>query len=431
MKRDYLSPVSAPPAIRATMAKIADREDRRLPVYDFGSGNAGRLPGKFNLFTKLDIEVNKNLPESLHTMAESLKNGLMESFNPTPAALSYSPTGGIPSTRKLALKYFKDIHGIPLSNDELDRVIVTAGGQQALVASLKSLRKGTSILMLRWDYDAASGTVRAMGSKEIRVDVKDDLSIDVLDLEKKIEENSVFYLSMPNNPTGYTSPSDLKDIVESMIQHNGAVVWDAPYLFTILRMNSKKAVFDDEFLKSKQEEFKKISSKYYEHMCVLSSLSKTCLIAGLRFGMATACPEWVESINTFVGRDNLSSPTGSLILGTAVLRGFLEKPLTHIWTCKILANRLTILMEELDGYLMLPTNKIFGALYSLVRTPIDGDKFSTKLIDEYGIVTVPGSAFYGEPVKVVRLSLVALPWTEGDERWIENVRELKKALKSS
>ena len=431
MKRDYLSPVSAPPAIRATMAKIADREDRKLPVYDFGSGNAGRLPGKFNLFTKLDIEVNKDLPESLHTIAESLKEGLIKSFNPIPTALSYSPTGGIPSTRKLALKYFKDIHGIPLTNVELDRVIVTAGGQQALVASLKSLRKGTPILMLRWDYDAASGTVRSMNSKEIRVNVRDDLSIDMSDLEKKERKNSVFYLSMPNNPTGYTSPSDLKDIVELMTEHDGAVIWDAPYLFTILRMSSKKAIYDDEFLKSKQEEFKKISRKYYEHMCVLSSLSKTCLISGLRFGMATACPQWIESINTFVGRDNLSSPTGSLILGTAVLRRFLEKPLTHTWTCKILANRLTILMEELDGYLMLPTNKIFGALYSLVKTPMDGDKFSTKLIDKYGIVTIPGSAFYGEPINVVRLSLVALPWSEGDERWIENVRELKKALKSN
>ena len=430
MKRNYLSPPPPPPAIRAAMAKAAEREVRKLPVFDFSSGNVGRLPVELNLFTKLEVEVNRDLPESLAAIAEGLGRGIIEAFYPSPKGLGYSTTGGTPQIKKLILEYFRDIHGVPLSENDLNRVIVTAGGQQALAASLRSLRRGIDVLMPRWEYDAASGTVKAHGLREVRVDVKEDLSIDLSDVEGKATQDSVFYISMPNNPTGYTSPSDLKSIIEVMIRRDGAVVWDAPYIFTVLRLGSGKAVYDEDFLKEKLNEFRNISSKYYDYMCILSSLSKTCLIAGLRFGMALSCPEWIENMNTIVGRENLSSPTTSFIIGAVILEEFLKKPITHAWTCRVLADRLTILMEELNEYLILPGNGVFGALYVLVKTPIDGDKFSAKILEEYGVVTVPGRAFYGEPVNAVRLSLVAAPWIEGDEKWISNIRELKKALKS-
>jgi len=431
MKRNYLAPPPPPPAIRAAMAKVAERSVKNLPVFDFSSGNVGALPAELSLFTRFEVEVNRKLPESLVAIAESLKRGIIESFYPSPRGLGYSPTGGIPLTKKLVLEYFKSIHGVPLSENDLNRVIITAGGQQALAASLRSLKEGTSVLMPRWEYDAASGTVKTHGLREVRVNVRDDLSIDLSDVEIKATRDSVFYLSMPNNPTGYTNPSDLRSIIEVMIRNDGAVVWDAPYIFTVLRLNSGKAVYDEGFLKEKLNEFRNISSKYYDYMCILSSLSKTCLIAGLRFGMALSCPEWIENMNAIVGRENLSSPTASFIIGTVILEEFLKNPITHTWTCKVLADRLTILMEELNEYLIIPGNGVFGALYVLIKTPIDGDKFSAKILEEYGVVTVPGRAFYGEPVNAVRLSLVAAPWIEGDEKWVRNVRELKKALKST
>ncbi|MEM2793602.1 MAG: aminotransferase class I/II-fold pyridoxal phosphate-dependent enzyme, partial [Candidatus Methanomethylicia archaeon] len=185
MKRNYLSPPPPPPAIRTAMAKVAEREVRKLPVFDFSSGNVGRLPAEFNLFTKLEIEVNRNLPESLAVIAEGLRKGIIESFYQSPKGLGYSTTGGTPQIKKLVLEYFRNIHGIPLSENDLNRVIVTAGGQQALAASLRSLKEGIDVLMPRWEYDAASGTTRTHGLREVRVDVKEDLSIDLSDVESK------------------------------------------------------------------------------------------------------------------------------------------------------------------------------------------------------------------------------------------------------
>ncbi|MEM3130075.1 MAG: aminotransferase class I/II-fold pyridoxal phosphate-dependent enzyme, partial [Nitrososphaerota archaeon] len=277
MERNYLSPPPPPPAIRAAMVKVAERLDKKLPLYDFSSGNVGRLPSKIKLFKEFKIDINNEVHESLLSIAEGLVEGIIESFYPEPKGLSYSPTGGLPYIKRLVLQYFREIHGIPLLNEDINKVTVTAGGQQALISSLRSLKKNTKLLMLRWDYDATSSTAKSHGLVEVRININEDLTIDLSDLESKVAKDSVFYLSMPNNPTGYTSPKDLKSIVEIMVENNGGVIWDAPYIFTILRLSNNKAIYDESFLIKNLEKFKEAASKYHEYMCILSSLSKTCL----------------------------------------------------------------------------------------------------------------------------------------------------------
>jgi len=369
------------------------------------------------------------LPKELKQIAEGLREGLMESYYPNPRGLAYSPTGGTELIKKLVIKYFREIHGVPLSDNDVDKVVVTAGGQQAMTAALRSLKPETRVLLSRWDYSPIPGIIKDHNLKEIRVKANEDLSISIDDLKEKVNEGAIFYISMPNNPTGYVSPEDLMSIAEVMSINRGGLIWDAPYIFTIIKLNEKHATFDKIFLQEIIEKFRQVTEKYYDDMCILSSLSKTCLIAGLRFGFATACKEWIANMEAIIGRENLSSPTPSFIAGTHILRKFLENPTSHEWVCKVLADRLTILMEEVHEYLILPKNGIFGALYALIKTgEIDGKVFADKLIEKYGIVTVPADSFYGGPVNAVRLSLVSVPWSEGDEEWISSVKALKQAL---
>jgi len=426
--QDYLAPTPPPPAIREAMAKAAERKEKGLPVYDFSSGNVGALPLKLKLFRTMQIEAEEGVPEGLRLIAESVAKGLVECLYEKPSGFAYSPTGGTTPIKQSVLRYFREIHGLPLTDDDLDRILVTAGGQQAMAVSLRALKPGTEVLMLRWDYSPIPGILKDHGLKETRVRLTEELALDVSDLESKLGQNQVFYLSMPNNPTGYTSVEDLETIARLMEEHNGGVIWDAPYLFTIIRLTENKAVFDRSFLNEIHEKFRNVGRRHYENMCILSSLSKTCLIAGLRVGMATASKQWIANMNAILGRENLSSPTVSFTIAKHLLDAFLERPITHEWTCEVLASRLTVLMEEIGDHLILPRNGVFGALYALVKTPEDGASFSRKLVEEKGIVTVPGNAFYGGPVNAVRLSLVATPWTEGDEVWVDSVRALKAAL---
>ncbi len=427
-RQKFLVPPPPPPAIRYAMAKATEREERGLPVVDFSSGNVGRLPLNLKLFTETKMKVNKDLPGELLPLAEALKGGILEAFYPSPRSLAYSPTGGTGPVKGQVMRYFREVHGVPLTEKDTDRVIATTGGQQCMALALRSLKPGTNVLLSQWDYSPIPGIIQEHGCREVRVKVKEDLSLDKDDLERKVTRDSVFYISMPNNPSGYVSSADLETIAQTMRENNGGLIWDAPYLFTILRLTPAKAEFDKKFLQGQMAEFKKISGKYYEDVCILSSISKTCLSAGLRFGFGTASAHWIEVMDAILGREGLSSPTPLFIMATQILRAFLDNPITHEWLCEILAERLTLLMEE-DVPLILPRNGIFGALYALVKTEgIDGAKFASQLLDKCGIVTVPGNSFYGGPVNAIRLSLVATPWTEGDEEWTKSVKALKKAL---
>jgi aspartate/methionine/tyrosine aminotransferase len=133
-------------------------------------------------------------------------------------------------------------------------------------------------------------------------------------------------------------------------------------------------------------------------------------------------------MSSLIGREDLSSPTPSFIIGESVLQRFLEDQSINHWLCKILAKRLTLLMEE-KLPLILPKNGVFGALYAMVDTgKKDGIAVSERLLEQSGIAVVPGEPFYGGPVNAIRLSLVATPWIKGDEEWAKNVQRLKKAL---
>ncbi len=418
------------PAIREAMAKTVQLREKGVPIFDFSSGSAGNLLFELPVFKEMRIELNDKLPTPLKIIADGIKSGILDSFRPTPRALGYSPTTGTPEQKRWVIKYMRDVHGVPLADGDTDRVVCTAGGQQAMTASLRAIKPGTDVLMLQWDYSPIPEIVSDNGCRLRRVKMRDDLSLDVDDLKAKVTDRSVFYISMPNNPTGYTSVEDLKVIVDVMRTKEGGVIWDAPYLFTVFELTPKttptKARFNRDVLETLRERFKEAVKKDYDNMCILSSLSKICLIAGLRFGLATANRQWIANMEAIIGRESLSAPTLSFSTGAHVLRMFLENPVTHEWMCEILANRITVLLEE-GIPLLLPKNGLYGAMYALVKTPVEGIRFADELLNK-GIVTISGASFYGEPVSAVRLSLVSIPWVEGDERWIESVRVLKKAL---
>lgn len=223
MRQKFLCPSPPPPAIRNAMAKAVERKQRGLPVFDFSSGNVDNLPLNQTFFNKFELSINQDLPIELRILAEGLKEGLINSYHLRPIALAYSPTGGTQPIKNLVIRYFRELHGVPLSDADRDKVIVTAGGQQAMTASLA---------------------------------------------------RAVFYISLPNNPTGYFSSDDLKTIVKVLSANDGGVIWDAPYLFTLVKITPSGAKFDKALLREKLLKLKRITERYYQRARVSSQASR-------------------------------------------------------------------------------------------------------------------------------------------------------------
>ncbi|MFP4051638.1 MAG: pyridoxal phosphate-dependent aminotransferase [Thermoplasmata archaeon] len=421
---DFLKEPSETPAIGEAMTRVSKRKEKGLPVFNFASGNVGQMPANIE-FMNIQMSSGEDIPEELQNLSKAIQKGIKNAFE-KPKGLSYSSTGGIDDQKRLTLKYFEEFHDV--DHGDLERVIVTPGGQRALASSLRSIKEGTDIFMSQWEYAPSLPIIEDNNCNPIKIDVDDKLKLDINQLRDKVTEGSVFYTSMPNNPSGYVSPDLFRGIVETMVDNNGGVIWDAPYIFTTLKFEEGRFTFDDDFLGDQLDKFNSTLSEYSDHICLLSSISKTCLVAGLRFGFATGPKKWIDNMNNIIGREELSSPTASFMIGQEVLSDFLKNKETYKWLDKILANRLNVLMEN-DLPVILPDNGKFGSLYALIRTgDIDGRKFIEKAYEKYGVVPIPGEAFYGKPVNAMRISLVSTPWNEGDKGWKENVENLKKAL---
>ncbi len=406
------------------MAPASERKEQGLPVANFASGNVGQLPVDMR-FMDIDITTREELPSELRSLSKAIKRGIKKVFE-TPKGLPYSPTGGKDAQKKLALDYFSRFHAV--SHNDLERVLVTAGGQRAMTAALRSIKPETTVFLSQWEYAPVPSILQNNGCKPVKIKVGADLRPNIEELKEKVTKHAVFYLSMPNNPSGFVSPEILGQIVEIMVDKEGAVIWDAPYLFTILRLTKNSAEFDTSFLDQQLDGFKEILSQYPRKICLLSSISKTCLAAGLRFGFATGTKKWIANMDNILGREDLSSPTASFIIGQEILKSFLNKPETHEWLGNILAHRLSYLRGK-NLPLKLPENGLFGGLYTLMSTrTMEGEEFIKKASKHHGIIPIPGKAFYGEPVNAIRLSLVSVPWAKGDPWWRKNVETLQKAI---
>ncbi|MFW6103115.1 MAG: hypothetical protein ACOC7M_02335, partial [Chloroflexota bacterium] len=145
MTQEYLLPSPPTPAIREAMSKAVQRKDKGLEVFDFSSGNIGNLMVSQPVFSKMDLEVSEDVPDDLKAVVHGLRDGIVNSYYPTPRGVAYSPTGGTDSIRGLVARYFRELHGIPIGDADTNRVIVTAGGQQAMTAALRSIKPDTRV----------------------------------------------------------------------------------------------------------------------------------------------------------------------------------------------------------------------------------------------------------------------------------------------
>ena len=114
----------------------------------------------------MEVSVAGDVLPDLLPVVEGLRDGLVAAYYPTPLGVAYSPTGGTNPIRALVARYYRELHGIPIDDNAADRVIVTAGGQQAMTAALRSIKPGTRVLVPQWEYGPASGVIRRMACRK-------------------------------------------------------------------------------------------------------------------------------------------------------------------------------------------------------------------------------------------------------------------------
>jgi aspartate aminotransferase len=318
----------------------------------------------------------------------------------------YTSHAGLPALReKIAGDY-------PYLNNDTQRVVVTAGSQEALYLALLSLvDEGDEVLLPDPGFVAYPTIVRMAGGNPIyyRLPATTDFSFDAEAFQRALTPRTkVVVCISPSNPTGRVlSASDLTAVGEVLKDHGAYLLSDEIY----------RELYYDERPAS--------ASSFYERTIVIGGLSKSMSMTGWRLG-------WIAG-------------DGAVMNAALVLHGYVttcasaisQKAGLAAWTSeaedarasfrRIFSERRRHLLHLMESELNLRAVAPDGAFYTMLDVSKYGQSMQvTEAFLEEGVITVPGSAFGSEGSGYLRVSFCADQdvLTEGVRRMKEGLRKL-------
>ena len=349
----------------------------------------------------------------------SINLGLGEPDLPTPdvirkAALrviaeeqnGYTAHAGLPALReKIAGDY-------PYLNKNTDRVVVTAGSQEALyLALLAIVDEGDEVLLPNPGFVAYPTIVRMAGGTPTyyQLAAADDFKFNADSFRDKLTRRTkVVVCISPSNPTGQMlSNADLAAIADALRDHGAWLISDEIY---------RELYYGDH---------PESASSFYERTIVISGLSKSMSMTGWRLGWITGNEAVIKAALVLHGYVTTCASTISQKAGLAAWTD--EAAEARAGFRKIFAERRRHVLHLIETELNLRAVPPEGAFYTM----LDVSRYGTSMqvadaFLEEGVITVPGSAFGSEGNGFLRVSFCADldVLSEGVRRMKEGLRKL-------
>jgi aspartate/methionine/tyrosine aminotransferase len=303
--------------------------------------------------------------------------------------------------------------GYPGLRAGADRVIVTAGSQEALYITLMTLvDDGDEVLLPNPGFVAYPTIVAMAGGRSgfYRLPAGRDFAFDPEEFRRQLSPRTkVVVCISPSNPTGRTlRPEDLQAMAAALAGTGVIVVSDEIY---------RDLYFGDTRPPS--------ISDYYPDTVVVSGLSKGMSMTGWRLGWLCGPEEIVRTALVLHGYVTTCASTISQKAGLAAW-----SPEGENWRTQMrrtFRERRDHLLGLFAGTLGLPAVVPEGAFYAMLRVATHGSSLAVaEAMLERGVITVPGASFGSEGEGFVRVSFCA------DQRALtEGVRRMAEALAAS
>ena len=351
----------------------------------------------------------------------SINLGLGEPDLPTPDVIrrealrviaeeqnGYTSHAGLPALReKIAGDY-------PYLSNDIERVVVTAGSQEALYLALLSLvDEGDEVLLPNPGFVAYPTIVRMAGGTPTYypLPATSDFTFNVDFLRQRLTPRTkVVVCISPSNPTGrMLSSADLSAIADVLKDHGAYLVSDEIY----------RELYYEERPAS--------ASSFYERTIVIGGLSKSMSMTGWRLGWIAGDEAVIRSCLVLHGYVTTCASTISQKAGLASWTGEGEDARANFR--KIFSERRRHLLHLMESELNLRAVAPDGAFYTMLDVSKYGQSMQvTEAFLEEGVITVPGSAFGTEGEGFLRVSFCAdlNVLSEGVKRMQQGLKTLTK-----
>jgi aspartate aminotransferase len=293
-----------------------------------------------------------------------------------PGSHGYMPNAGHPFVRRHIAEQLKRDTRLEFTENH---VLMTVGCAGAMNAAFKAiLDPGDEVLVLMPFFPDYQFYISNCGCIMVPVETADDFSLDIPAIESKITAKTrAIILNSPNNPSGAVYSAKELQSLEAALQradHPIVVISDEPY---------KDFVYDG--VKCPE------TAAIISNCMIATSYSKVWGLAGERIGYLAISPripdaEAVHNACTFTNRilGFINAPAlWQLVAGIAPE----EKIDSNIYREKrdLMCDGLAKIGYEV--------RKPQGAFYIFLKTPIPDDLAFVRILQEEGVLAVPGRGF--------------------------------------
>ena len=317
----------------------------------------------------------------------------------------YTSHAGLPALRELIAAQYAHTEAKP------ERVIVTAGSQEALYLALMTLvDEGDEVLLPDPGFVAYPTIVRMAGGRPVfyRLPAALDFGFDADEFRRSITPRTkVAVCISPSNPTGRTlARDDLAVMSEALAGTNAFVISDEIYRDLYYTAERPASISDT-----------------YARTLVIGGLSKSMSMTGWRIGWLCGDEDVMRSALILHGYVTTcaSTVTQKAALEAAWTDEAEEARAQMRATFHERRDHLLALIREQKGWRAVAPD---GAFYTMVRTGAEMDSLmvAEKML-AHGVITVPGAAFGSEGEGYLRVSFCA-------EKSVltEGVRRMSQAL---
>ena len=303
----------------------------------------------------------------------------------------YGPAPGLPEFRRTIAESWRARRGIPC---EAKHVVVCPGAKPVLFfAMLSLLEPGDEIIIPSPAFPNYGSMAQFAGGKVVSTPLVPgrgfDLDLDAL--RARINERTrAIVLNSPHNPTGgMLSDGSLQAVRELVLKHDLTVIADDIYA---------DMIYEGSFTA-----FASLPDMF-ERTVTVDGFSKTYAMTGWRLGFGIMCEPLAKHMATLMNNSNSCTATFVQKAGDAALKGPQDD--VHAMMGEFRARR-TLVVEGLNAIPGVTCFNPPGAFYAfpkVVAPGLDSGQVADRLLDEAGVVTLPGTGFGAEGEGYLRLS---------------------------
>jgi len=293
----------------------------------------------------------------------------------------YAPMTGVPILRTLVAEKTNKLYGSQYHPET--EVTITAGGTQAIFTALSAcINAGDEVIIFEPAYDSYAPAVKLLGGlvKPFEL-VPPDYEIDWEMVKKLFTANTkMIILNSPQNPTGCTlSEKDIKSLIKLTKNTDILILSDEVY---------EHIIFDD-----KKHQSVALYPELRERSFLIASFGKLLHTTGWKLGYCLA-PEKLMKEFRKVHQYNVFSVNTPMQIGVA---NYLKNPEIYTGLSGFFQQKRDLFRALLSEtkFKLLPCNGSYFQCVSYEHiTDIKDTEMAERLVKEFGVASIPVSAFY-------------------------------------